>query len=304
MHAYSMILNASGFPFKSLVKMDAQLKVSSTFQVVVLLNWTPKTSFRLDRRNSTFSCQLDLSLAPLLISVALVPLLLFSLLTMAPLLMSIISLQVLLLSLLILAPPLLPLILAPLLNLVKLVTLPPARIQNNAENENIAGVETQEEFMNHNKTPFGELDTCSSHRITIEPTVAVGGQPVNNLAIRPADNNKDNQQEVLIKEEEYVLASIGIVISDLCGLKKMIPIEKLHSELIACYSATWPRRQVQMHLAPEAGSSAAGTECKPWFKLMYLLRKYPERFTVMNSSCDEKGQATSVYVTLNSLWPC
>uniref|UniRef100_A0A0E0B501 Uncharacterized protein n=1 Tax=Oryza glumipatula TaxID=40148 RepID=A0A0E0B501_9ORYZ len=112
---------------------------------------------------------------------------------------------------------------------------------------------------------------------------------INNLAIRPADNNKD-QQEVLLKEEEYVLASIGIVISDLCGLKKMIPIEKLHSELVACYSATWPQRQVQMHLAPEAGSSAAGTECKPWLKLMYLLRKYPERFTVMNSSCDEEGR--------------
>uniref|UniRef100_A0A0E0E8P3 FHA domain-containing protein n=1 Tax=Oryza meridionalis TaxID=40149 RepID=A0A0E0E8P3_9ORYZ len=187
---------------------------------------------------------------------------------------------------------------------IGIVTLPPAHIQNNAENENIAGIETQEEFMNHNKMPFGELDTCSSHHITIEPTLALGGQPVNNLAIRPADNNKDHQQEVLLKEEEYVLASIGIVISDLCGLKKMIPIEKLHSELVACYGATWPQRQVQMHLAPEAGSSAAGTECKPWLKLMYLLRKYPERFTVMNSSCDEEGQATSVYVTLNSLWPC
>ncbi|KAB8111221.1 hypothetical protein EE612_048797 [Oryza sativa] len=149
---------------------------------------------------------------------------------------------------------------------IGIVTLPPAHIQNNAENENIAGIETQEEFMNQNKMPF-----------------------VNNLAIRPADNNKD-QQEVLLKEEEYVLASIGIVISDLCGLKKMIPIEKLHSELVACYSATWPQRQVQMHLAPEAGSSAAGTECKPWLKLMYLLRKYPERFTVMNSSCDEEGR--------------
>uniref|UniRef100_A0A0E0IM25 Uncharacterized protein n=1 Tax=Oryza nivara TaxID=4536 RepID=A0A0E0IM25_ORYNI len=90
-------------------------------KVVVLLNWTPKTSFRLDIRNSTFSCQLDLSSAPPLISMALVPLLLFSLLTMAPLLMSIISLQVLLLSLLILAPPLLLLILA-LLNLVKLAS--------------------------------------------------------------------------------------------------------------------------------------------------------------------------------------
>uniref|UniRef100_A0A0E0QTF3 Uncharacterized protein n=1 Tax=Oryza rufipogon TaxID=4529 RepID=A0A0E0QTF3_ORYRU len=172
---------------------------------------------------------------------------------------------------------------------IGIVTLPPAHIQNNAENENIAGIETQEEFMNQNKMPFGELDTCSSHHITIEPTLAPGGQPVNNLAIRPADNNKD-QQEVLLKEEEYVLASIGIVISDLCGLKKMIPIEKLHSELVACYSATWPQRQVQMHLAPEAGSSAAGTECKPWLKLMYLLRKYPERFTVMNSSCDEEGR--------------
>ncbi|EAZ45286.1 hypothetical protein OsJ_29928 [Oryza sativa Japonica Group] len=180
---------------------------------------------------------------------------------------------------------------------IGIVTLPPAHIQNNAENENIAGIETQEEFMNQNKMPFGELDTCSSHHITIEPTLAPGGQPVNNLAIRPADNNKD-QQEVLLKEEEYVLASIGIVISDLCGLKKMIPIEKLHSELVACYSATWPQRQVQMHLAPEAGSSAAGTECKPWLKLMYLLRKYPERFTVMNSSCDEEGRQHRCVCTL------
>lgn len=31
--------------------------------------------------------------------------------------------------------------------------------------------------MNQNKMPFGELDTCSSHHITIEPTLAPGGQP-------------------------------------------------------------------------------------------------------------------------------
>ncbi|KAF0914447.1 hypothetical protein E2562_028525 [Oryza meyeriana var. granulata] len=154
-----------------------------------------------------------------------------------------------------------------------ITVLHPAHIQNNAENENIVGNEAQGEFMNHSKMPFGELGTCSSYRVTIKPTVALGGQPVNKLAIRTEDKNKGNQQEVLLKEEEDILASIGILISDLCGLKKLIPIEKLHSELIARFSATWPQRQVQMHLlTPEAGSSA-GAEWKPWLKLMCLLRR-------------------------------
>uniref|UniRef100_A0A0D9XFD8 FHA domain-containing protein n=1 Tax=Leersia perrieri TaxID=77586 RepID=A0A0D9XFD8_9ORYZ len=163
----------------------------------------------------------------------------------------------------------------------------------------------------NNGTAANQYDHAASttarlaHIGTAAPPPHIGipsqtAQPVRTLAIRSADNNiEDNQKEVLLEEEEYVLRSIGMVIPSLSGRGELVPIEKLHSELVARYSTEWPQRQVQMHLTPEVGSSS-GTNSKPWRNLMYLLKKYPERFLVLLSS--DEGKVPSYYVTMTSLW--
>ncbi|XP_031374187.1 FHA domain-containing protein FHA2-like, partial [Punica granatum] len=110
------------------------------------------------------------------------------------------------------------------------------------------------------------------------------------------DREADNQQ-LLQLEEKDVVSSVATVLSDVCGPREWMPMDKLHAELVENYSNVWHHSRVRRYLTSEEwpGLESLG---KPWYGLLMLLRKNPEHFVINTRS---KGRVTQEFVSLVSL---
>ncbi|GJN32808.1 hypothetical protein PR202_gb21339 [Eleusine coracana subsp. coracana] len=158
----------------------------------------------------------------------------------------------------------------------------------------------------------GELNTISA-----DPTRELG----------ESDNSehKKNSQGI-VKEENDVVSSIANLISDVYEPGEWVPMMKLHSEKLNVPSTTltctrtcismsfhcgltlnylqllqrfgkiWSQDNISKYLITEEGSSTE-TKCRPWSKLLELLKKHPQYFITNTMT---RGEATSESVVLAS----
>ncbi|WOL02507.1 FHA domain-containing protein FHA2-like [Canna indica] len=109
------------------------------------------------------------------------------------------------------------------------------------------------------------------------------------------DTDADDRQLQLLEEKD-VITTVATLLSDICGPGKWMSLEKLHAELWEEYGNLWHRSRVRKYLTSEdwPEKEAKG---RPWFGLLSLLRKYPERFAV---NAQSKGKVTTDIVSLVS----
>ncbi|GJN11295.1 hypothetical protein PR202_ga29475 [Eleusine coracana subsp. coracana] len=117
----------------------------------------------------------------------------------------------------------------------------------------------------------GELNTISA-------------APTGELGERDNSEHKKNSQGI-VKEENDVVSSIANLICDVYEPGEWVPMMKLHLE-----------DNISKYLITEEGSSTE-TKCRPWSKLLQLLKKHPQYFIINTMT---RGEATSESVALAS----
>ncbi|KAK3127460.1 hypothetical protein QOZ80_7AG0573640 [Eleusine coracana subsp. coracana] len=128
----------------------------------------------------------------------------------------------------------------------------------------------------------GELNTISA-------------APTGELGERDNSEHKKNSQGI-VKEENDVVSSIANLICDVYEPGEWVPMMKLHLELLQRFGKIWSQDNISKYLITEEGSSTE-TKCRPWSKLLQLLKKHPQYFIINTMT---RGEATSESVALAS----
>ncbi|WOL03706.1 FHA domain-containing protein FHA2 [Canna indica] len=117
-----------------------------------------------------------------------------------------------------------------------------------------------------------------------------------------ADREEKFVQEKFVQLEKDIVSAVVTLLSQLCGPGEWVPMAKIYAEirwkqLAELHRSVWHHERVRKTLTSE-GWSPAITKGRPWFGLLLLLRKYPERFVINTRSI---GEVSSEFVSLVSL---
>ncbi|KAK7256098.1 hypothetical protein RIF29_29532 [Crotalaria pallida] len=107
----------------------------------------------------------------------------------------------------------------------------------------------------------------------------------NSKAIFQVDQDADDNLKLQELEEKDVITAVVKVLSNRFDPKQSVSLDKLHAEMVRKYSFVWDQIKVRKYLTSGdwPGSESKGNR---WYGLLMLLKKYPERFTIVTKSND------------------